>query len=107
LSIGTQYLKRRPCEFAITDIEGGKPYSVQSIVQLLLLRLTTDKLLNNFQLVFIACFESTGVMENVIRLIFEPQFVVDLMLSALHEQDRQDQPSPKRTTYLTSIEGSS
>jgi hypothetical protein len=100
LSIGTQYLKRKrtPYEITIADIERCKPYSVQSIVQSPLLRLTTDKLLDNLQLVFIACLESTGIVENITGLICESQFVVDLMLSTLHKQDRQDQPSLRRTS---------
>ena len=65
LTIETQYLKRDPCECAVTGTEWYKPYRVQSLLQFLLLRLFTDKLLHSLQLVFAASLEATRVMENI------------------------------------------
>src|SRR6267142_2633184 len=67
LAIETQYLKRNPCECecAVTDTERNKPYRVQSHFQFLLLRLSTDKLLHDLQLVFAASLEATRVVENI------------------------------------------
>jgi hypothetical protein len=52
---------------------------MQSIVQSLLLGLTTDKLLHDLQLFFSAGFESARVVENITGVALEDQFVIDLM----------------------------
>jgi len=52
---------------------------MQSIVQSLLLGLTTDKILHNLQLVLTASFESARVVENITGMVLENQFVVDVM----------------------------
>jgi hypothetical protein len=43
----------------------------------------TDKLLNNFQLVFSAGFKSAGVVKNITGVVSENEFVVDVMHATL------------------------
>ena len=90
LSIGTQYLKIKPCEVTITtrSTERNKPYRVQPVHQFHLLRPTTDKVLHDLQLLFVPSLESSGVVENITVMICEGQFVIDVMLPALYKQDR-------------------
>jgi hypothetical protein len=61
----------------------NKPYRVQSLRQLLLLRSTTDKILHNLQLRFIPSFKSSGVVENITIVIFEGDFVLDVVQATL------------------------
>ena len=63
--MGIQYLKSKPCEVAIPGTEMNKPYRVQSLRQLPLLRPTTDKILHDHQLPFIPSLKSLGVVENI------------------------------------------
>src|SRR6267142_2851609 len=77
LSIGTQYLKSKPCEVAIPGTEMNKPYRVQSLRQLPLLRHTTDKILHNLQLRFIPP-KSLGDVENITIELCEGNFVLDV-----------------------------
>jgi hypothetical protein len=83
LSIGTQYLKSKPCEVAITYAETNKPYRVQSLRQLALLQPTTNKVLHNLQLCFIPSLESSGVMENITIVVCEGNFVLDVVQATL------------------------
>jgi hypothetical protein len=79
---------------------------MQCIVQPPLPRLTTDKLLNNLELVVIARFESTGVVENMSFIIREDDFVLDVMHASLHKQGHHSAIMDKNDT-LTSMVGSS
>ena len=63
--------------------ERYKPYRVQSHLQFLLLRPSTDKLLHNLQLTFAASLEATRVMENITLMTREDDFVFDVMLATL------------------------
>jgi len=83
LSIGTQYLKRKPCELAITGTETNKPYRVQSFHQFRLLRPTTNKVLHNLQLFFTSSLESSGVVENITMMLCEGNFVLDVVQTTL------------------------
>jgi hypothetical protein len=65
---------------------------MQSILQLLLSRLTADYL----QLIFTTGFESAGVVQDVTCVIFEDELVLDAMLAT--QQDSYDEPS--RTSDL-------
>jgi len=56
---------------------------MQSILQSFLLRLAFDKFLYGLQLVFTACLESTGVVENIASMVHEDEFVVDVVLTTL------------------------
>ena len=56
---------------------------MQSISQSFLLRLAFDKFLYGLQLVFTACLESTGVVENIAVMVREDKFVVDVVLTTL------------------------
>jgi hypothetical protein len=47
------------------------------------LGLAFDKFLYGLQLVFTACLESAGVVENVAFMVREDEFVVDIVLSTL------------------------
>jgi hypothetical protein len=90
LSIGTQYLKSKSCEFETLDDEKYGPYRVQSITQSPLTRLTTDKTSHNLQLSFISSFESARVVENISAMTWKRELVFDVMLPTLCVQDRQD-----------------
>ena len=80
-----QYLKSKSCEFAAVDARRKKhiPYRVQSILQSPLLRLATDKFLNDLQLVLSAGLESAGVVEYITVVVCENDFVVDVMHATL------------------------
>ena len=56
---------------------------MQSILQLVLLRLAFDKFLYNVQLVFTTRLKSTGVMKNVAVMVREDEFIVDVVLATL------------------------
>src|SRR6266850_4770743 len=83
LSIGTQYLKSRPCEVAITGTERNKPYRVQPVCQIRLLRPTTNKVLHDLQLRFTPSLKSSGVVENVSIVLCEGNFVLDVVQATL------------------------
>jgi hypothetical protein len=83
LSIGMQYLSSNPCEFVTVDTKRNKPYSMQSILQSVLPRLTTDKILHGLQLFFTTGLESARVMKNITAVICEDQLVLDIVLAAL------------------------
>jgi hypothetical protein len=83
LSIGTQYLKSKPCEVVITGTETNKPYRVQSLQQLPLLRPTTNKVLHDLQLLFVSSFEPSGVVENITFVLCEGDFILDVVQATL------------------------
>jgi hypothetical protein len=83
LSIGMQYLKTNFCEFAAEDTQGNKPYRMQSIRQSLLLRLTTDEILDDLQLILTATLKSAGIVKNITLIFRENEFVLDAMHAAL------------------------
>jgi hypothetical protein len=62
---------------------------MQSILQSLLLRLTEDKLSNDFQLVFASSLKTAGVVENVTVVVCEDEFVLDCMQATLHARCSQ------------------
>jgi hypothetical protein len=63
----------------------NKPYCVQPILQSTLSGFATDKLLNNFQLVFTAGFKSAGVVENITGVVDKNEFIVNVMQTTLKE----------------------
>ena len=65
-----------------------KPDRVQSVLQSLLPRLTMDELLNNLQLAFTTSLKAAGVVENVTVVVYEDEFVLNVMLATL-EADAQ------------------
>ena len=69
---------------------------MQSILQLALSRLTTDKVLHDLELVFPTSFKSTGVVENITAMAWKNQFVLDVMAATLHKQELYNQPSETR-----------
>jgi len=83
LSIGTQYLKRKPCDVVITGTEANEPYRVQSLHQFPLLRPTTNKILHDLQLLFTSSLESSGVVENITIMLCEGNFVLDVVHATL------------------------
>ena len=107
LSIGIQYLKTMPCEFASIGTQRNKPYRVQSILQSFLPRLATDKLLHNLQLGFTSSLESTRVMENIAGVICEDEFVLDVVLATLQVGSFQsavtDKNKPVRPRLLLRV----
>ena len=56
---------------------------MQSILQSLLPRLTTDEILDSFQLILTATLKSAGIVENITLMCRENEFVLDAMHAAL------------------------
>ncbi len=56
---------------------------MQSILESALLRLTTDEILDNLQLILTATLKSTGIVENITLMCRENEFVLDAMHTAL------------------------
>jgi hypothetical protein len=68
---------------------------VQSLIQFLLVRLSTDKLLHGLQLIVIAGLESTGVVENISSMIREDEFVLDVVQTALRARSSRSAATDK------------
>ena len=56
---------------------------MQSIRQSLLLRLTTDEILDDLHLILTATLKSAGIVENITLMFRENEFVLDAMHAAL------------------------
>jgi len=56
---------------------------MQSILQSLLPRLTTDEILDDLHLVLTATLKSAGIVENITLMCRENEFVLDAMHAAL------------------------
>jgi len=56
---------------------------MQSIRQSLLLRLTTDEILDDVQLILTATLKSAGIVKNITLMCRESEFVLDTMHAAL------------------------
>jgi hypothetical protein len=56
---------------------------MQSIRQSLLLRLTTDEILDDVQLILTATLKSAGIVKNITLMCSENEFVLDAMHAAL------------------------
>jgi hypothetical protein len=56
---------------------------MQSILQSLLPRLTTDKFLNDLQLAFTTGLKAARVVKNVTVVVCEGDFVLNVMLATL------------------------
>ena len=69
---------------------------MQSILQSVLSRFATDKILHNFQLFFTASFESAGVVEDISVVVSEDEFVLDVMDVTLCKYHPYCQPSSIR-----------
>jgi len=78
-----QYLKTNFRECVTVDTQGNKPYRMQSIRQSLLLRLTTDEILDDLHLILTATLKSAGIVENITLMWRESEFVLDAMHAAL------------------------
>jgi hypothetical protein len=78
-----QYLKTNFREFVTVDTQENKPYRMQSIRQSLLLRLTTDEILDDLQLILTATLKSAGIVKNITLMRRENEFVLDAMRAAL------------------------
>jgi len=78
-----QYLKTNFCEFVTVDMQGNKPYRMQSIRQLVLPQLTTDEILDDLHLILTATLKSAGIVENITLMFRENEFVLDAMHAAL------------------------
>ncbi len=61
----------------------NKPDCMQSILQSLLPRLTTDEILDDLHLVLTATLKSAGIVENITLMCRENEFVLDAMHAAL------------------------
>jgi hypothetical protein len=85
LSVGMQYLKNKLCEYGTVNTQKNKPYRVQSIIQWLVLRPTTNKPLHNLQLPVISGLESAGVVENITFMTRKGEFELDIMLATLRK----------------------
>jgi hypothetical protein len=78
-----QYLKTNFCEFVAVDTQGNKPYRMQAILQSALLRLTTDEILDDLQLILTATLKSAGIVKDITLMCRENEFVLDAMHAAL------------------------
>jgi len=56
---------------------------MQPIPQSFLSRLASDKFLDSLQLVFTACLESAGVVENVSIVVREDKFILNVVMATL------------------------
>ncbi len=56
---------------------------MQSIHQSLLLRLTTDEILDDLHLILTATLKSAGIMENITLMCRENEFVLNVMHAVL------------------------
>jgi hypothetical protein len=83
-----QYLKTNFCEFATVDTQGNKPYRMQSIRQSPRLRLTTDEILDDLQLILTATLKSAGIVKNITLMCRENEFVLDVVHAALQSKLR-------------------
>ena len=78
-----QYLKTNFCELVTVDMQGNKPYRMQSILQSVLPRLTTDEILDSLHLILTATLKSAGIVKNITLMVRENEFVLDVMHAAL------------------------
>jgi len=84
LSIGMQYLGEEKRSISMTvDTVKNQPYCMQPIPQSFLSRLASDKFLDSLQLVFTACLESAGVVENVSIVVREDKFILNVVMATL------------------------
>ena len=60
-----------------------QPNCMQLIPQSLLLRLASDKFLDDFQLVCTACLKPARVVENVSTVLREGEFILDVVNATL------------------------
>ena len=56
---------------------------MQSILQSLLPRLTTDEILDSLHLILTATLKSAGIVKNITLMVRENEFVLDVMHAAL------------------------
>jgi hypothetical protein len=92
-----QYLKSKYRESAKVITQGNKPNRVQSILWPSLSRPTTDKILHYVEFPFFSSLKTTRVVENITVVIRKDEFVLDVMLTTLSEQDPHDQLTMTRT----------
>ena len=70
-------------EIADTGESAGKPYRMQSVLQVPFTTLASNKFLQNFEFLRATRFDSTRIVKNVAIMIGEHKFVVDAVFASL------------------------
>ena len=70
-------------EFLLLNASTNTPDGMKLFLQICCLRTLLNELLNQFQLLSITSFESTGIMKDETRVALEYHFVLDVMLPPL------------------------